>query len=72
MGAAKSILTQMMQPLPVLDPKADGIDVGSGNLHVSIAGNMPKIFDTTTGQLHALRDWLTENCCFTRGDFLRS
>ena len=50
-----------MQPLPVLDPKAAGIDVGSEQLHVSIAGDLPKIFGTTTGQLHALRDWLKEN-----------
>jgi hypothetical protein len=38
-----------MQPLPVLDPKAAGIDVGSEQLHVSIAGDTPKIFGTTTG-----------------------
>jgi transposase len=47
-----------MQTLPVLDGKACGIDVGSEQLHVSIAGDTPKIFGTTTGQLHALRDWL--------------
>lgn len=47
-----------MQALPVLDPKAAGIDVGSETLHVSIAGDTPQIFGTTTGQLHALRDWL--------------
>jgi transposase len=49
-----------MQPLPVLDPKAAGIDVGSETLYVSIAGDTPRIFGTTTGQLHALRDWLRE------------
>jgi hypothetical protein len=38
-----------MQALPVLDPKAAGIDVGSEQLHVSIAGDTPKIFGTTTG-----------------------
>jgi transposase len=43
--------------LPVLDPTAAAIDVGSEQLHVSIAGGPPKIFDTTTGQLHALRDY---------------
>lgn len=47
-----------MQTLPVLDPKAAGIDVGSETLHVSIAGDTPKVFGTATGQLHALRDWL--------------
>jgi transposase len=50
-----------MQALPVLDPKAAGIDVGSETLHVSIAGDTPKIFGATTGALHALRDWLWEN-----------
>lgn len=49
-----------MQTLPVLDGKACGVDVGSEQLHVSIAGDTPKIFGTTTGQLHALRDWLKE------------
>jgi hypothetical protein len=44
-----------MQTLPLLDPKAAGIDVGSETLHVSIAGDTPKVFGTTTGQLHALR-----------------
>jgi transposase len=47
-----------MQTLPVLDPKAAGIDVGSETLHVSVAGDTPAVFGTTTGQLHALRDWL--------------
>lgn len=46
--------------LPVLDPTAAAIDVGSEQLHASIAGGPPKIFGTTTGQLHALRDWLKE------------
>jgi len=50
-----------MQALPVLDPKAAGIDVGSETLHVSIAGDTPQVFGTTTGQLHALRDWLKEH-----------
>jgi transposase len=44
--------------LPVLDPTAAAIDVGSEQLHVSIAGGPPKIFGTTTGQLHEMRDWL--------------
>jgi transposase len=50
-----------MQTLPVLDPKAAGIDVGSETLHVSIAGDTPNVFGTTTGQLHALRGWLKEH-----------
>lgn len=44
--------------LPVLDPTAAAIDVGSEQLHVSIAGGPPRVFGTTTGQLHQLRDWL--------------
>ena len=36
------------------------MDVGSETLHVSIAGDTPKVFGTTTGQLHALRDWLKD------------
>lgn len=47
--------------LPVLDPTAAAIDVGSEQLHVSIAGGPPKVFGTTTGQLHELRDWLKQN-----------
>jgi len=43
--------------LPVLNPHAAAIDVGSEQLHVSIAGGPPKIFGTTTGELHALRDY---------------
>ena len=47
-----------MNTLPVLDPKAAAIDVGSEQLHLSIAGGPPKVFGTTTAQLHALRDYL--------------
>lgn len=49
-----------MENLPVLDGKACGIDVGSEQLHVSIGGDRPKVFGTTTGQLQQLRDWLCE------------
>jgi len=44
--------------LPVLDPTAAAIDVGSEQLHVSIAGGPPRVFGTMTGDLHALRDYL--------------
>jgi transposase len=44
--------------LPLLDPSAAAIDVGSEQLHVSIAGGPPKVFGTTTGELYALRDYL--------------
>jgi len=47
--------------LSVLDAKAAAVDIGSEQLHVSIAGGPPKVFGTTTDQLRALRDWLKEN-----------
>ena len=47
-----------MSALPVIDPKAAAIDVGSEQMHVSIAGGEPKVFGSTTTQLHALRDYL--------------
>lgn len=46
-----------MKALPVLDPKAAAIDVGSEKLHVSIAGDTPKVFGTFTGELERLREW---------------
>ncbi len=46
--------------LPVLNGHAAGIDVGSESLHVSVAGGLPQVFGTTTGQLEALRDYLRE------------
>jgi cobalamin biosynthesis Mg chelatase CobN len=46
-----------MKALPVLDPKAAAIDVGSETLHVSIAGDTPHVFGTFTGELERLRDW---------------
>jgi transposase len=49
-----------MKALPVLDPKAAAIDVGSEALHVSIAGDKPRVFGTFTGNLEALRDWFKE------------
>ena len=44
--------------LTVLDPTAAAIDVGSEQLHVSVAGGPPKVFGTTTGQLYELRECL--------------
>jgi transposase len=46
-----------MKSLPVLDPKAAAIDVGSEKLHVSIAGDTPKVFATFTGDLENLCQW---------------
>lgn len=50
----------MSKKLPVLDPLAAFVDVGSEHMHVSIGGDEPKVFGTVTSQLHALRDWLLE------------
>jgi len=47
-----------MSALPVLDPHAAAVDVGSEQMHVSIAGGEPKVFGSTTAQLHALEDYL--------------
>jgi hypothetical protein len=47
-----------MNPLPLLDPQAAAIDVGSEKLHVSLAGQAPRVFGTFTGELESLRDWL--------------
>src|SRR6202051_779436 len=48
----------MSQELPMLDPLAAFVDVGSEQMHVSVAGGAPEVFGTVTSQLHALRDWL--------------
>jgi len=47
-----------MSDLPVLDPYAAFVDVGSEQMFVSIAGGPPEVFGSVTSQLHALRDWL--------------
>lgn len=58
-GVARRTKT-MSNTLPVLDPLAAFVDVGSEQMHVSIAGGPPEIFGATTGELHRLRDWLKE------------
>ena len=50
----------MLKKLPILDPLAAFVDVGSEHMHVSVGGDLPKVFGTVTSQLHALRDWLLE------------
>jgi transposase len=61
-GTAERTPKIMTTPaLPMLNPAAAAIDIGSEQLHVSIVGGSPKVFGATTGQLHALRDWLKEN-----------
>jgi transposase len=49
-----------MKALPILDERATGIDVGSERLHVSIGGEAPRVFATTTTQVRALVAWLLE------------
>ncbi len=44
----------------VLDSLAAFVDVGSEQMHVSIAGGSPEVFGTVTTELHRLRDWLKE------------
>jgi transposase len=47
-----------MKSLEVLNEHAAGLDVGSEKIHVSIAGQSSRIFDTMTPSLYGLRDWL--------------
>jgi len=49
-----------MKPLPVLDPNAAGIDVGSEKLCVSVAGEKPMFYGTFTAELEKLRTWLKQ------------
>ena len=44
--------------LPVLDPLAAFVDVGSEQMYVSIAGGPPEVFGAVTAELRRLRDWL--------------
>lgn len=48
----------MSKKIPVLDPLATFVDVGSEHMHVSIGGDTPRVFGTTTSQLTGLRNWL--------------
>jgi hypothetical protein len=56
-----------MKALPVLDSKAAATDVGSEKLHVSIAGDSPKVFGTFTSDLEALREWFKDRQVRTVG-----
>jgi hypothetical protein len=57
-GARTRNTDNHMSALPEIDPKAAAIDIGSEEMCVSIAGGSPKVFGSTTAQLHALRDYL--------------
>jgi hypothetical protein len=59
-GTLIQLTTDAMKALPILDPRAAAIDVGSEKLHVSIAGDMPKVFGTFTGDLESLCAWFKE------------
>lgn len=50
----------MSKQIPVLDPLAAFVDIGSERMHVSVGGDDPKVFGTVTSQLNALRDWLAQ------------
>lgn len=50
----------MTPTLPVLDPLAAFVDVGSEEMYVSIAGGPPEVFGTVTTELHRLRGWFKE------------
>lgn len=50
-----------MKTLPVLNEKAAGIDVGSESLHVSIAGDAPRVFGTMTCDLEQLREYFLQH-----------
>lgn len=59
-GGAAPTTTTMSTPLPVLDPLAAFVDVGSEHMYVSIAGGPPEVFGAVTGELQRLRDWLRQ------------
>jgi transposase len=44
--------------LPVMDPRAAAVDVGSEKMFVSVAGATPKVFGTCTADLRELVGWL--------------
>src|SRR5437867_2310182 len=47
-----------MKSLPVINPHAAAIDVGSEQLHLSIAGEEPVVFGTFTNEVYRLRDYV--------------
>lgn len=47
-----------MKTLSVINPHAAAIDVGSEQLHLSIAGDEPVVFGTVTDEVYRLRDYL--------------
>ena len=49
-----------LEALPVLNPHAAGIDVGSDKMFVSVAGGPPRVFGGCTADLRQVRDWLQD------------
>ena len=47
-----------MKTLSIINPHAAGIDVGSEQFHLSIAGDEPVVFGTVTEEVYRLRDYL--------------
>src|ERR1051326_2581690 len=47
-----------MKTLPVINPHAAAIDVGSQQFHLSIAGDEPVVFGTVTDEVYRMRDYL--------------
>lgn len=47
-----------MKTLSIINPHAAAIDVGSEQLHLSIAGDEPVVFGTVTNEVYRLRDYL--------------
>jgi transposase len=63
-GRAPDAETKKIQPivsmksLPIINPHAAALDVGSEQLHLSIAGDAPVVFGTVTDEVYRLRDYL--------------
>jgi len=49
-----------MKTLPVINPHAAAIDVGSEKLCLSIAGDEPVVFGTVTDEVYRLRDYVKQ------------
>ncbi len=59
-GLTREIRMKKSNSLPVINPRAAGVDVGSQKMFASVAGGAVKVFGCCTADLRALRDWLQE------------
>jgi transposase len=64
-GAKKLQTIAPMKSLPVINPHAAALDVGSEQLHLSIAGDEPVVFGTVTDEVYRLRDYLQAQAATT-------